>query len=235
VRLFRPVFVLWCAAAVGGLAPPAGAADTLLDKTFTRIDQAAATFKGFKADIRKISHLDAINEDTVDSGTIAVRRAKPQELSVLVDFKEVDPKKVAISGNKLEIYYPRINSVDEWDLSKEHKAMAQQFFLLGFGSNSAQLKSAYTVTLGGPETVADRKTTRIVLISKDKELAKTFPKFELWFSDETGIAVQQKVYGTGGDYDLATYTHMVLTNVSEAEVKLKVPSDAVRRRPGHDK
>ncbi len=234
VRFLRSRFLRASAcAAVLGLLPQVYAAT--LEETFTRMDRAATTFRGFKADIRKVSHLDAIGEDTVDSGTITVRRAKPQELNVLVDFKEPDPKEVSLSGKKLEIYYPKINTVDPYDLTREYKLAAQQFLLLGFGSNSTELKNNYTVTLGGPETVAGQKTTRIVLIPKDKEVAKHSPKFELWISDETGIAVQQKVYNTGGDYDIATYTNMKLMNVPESEVKLQVPKDAVWNRPGRNK
>jgi len=227
--LMLPAVVCLCAAL------PEASRAAALDDVFARIDKAAATFRGFKADIRKVSHLDAINEDTVDSGAITVRRAKPQELSVLVDFKEPDAKKVLLSGKRLEIYYPKINSVDEYDLTKEYRLAAQQFLLLGFGSNSTELKSAYTVTLEGPATVAGQKTTLIALAPKDKDLAKHYPKFELWISDETGIAVQQKVYSTGGDYDIATYTNMKLMNVPESDVKLQVPKDAVRKYPGRDK
>jgi outer membrane lipoprotein-sorting protein len=234
VRFFRSLcLLLGVSAALPALLPEVSAAT--LDETLAHIDKAAMAFRGFKADISKVDHLDAINEDTVDSGTITVRRVKPQELMMLVDFKEPDPKRALLSGKKLEIYYPKINSVDEYDLNKEYKLMAQQFLLLGFGSNSAELKSAYIVTLGGPETVAGQKTMRIVLAPKDKELAKHFPKFELWISDATGIAVQQKVYSTGGDYNVATYTNMKLMSVPESDVKLQVPKDAVWKRPGHDK
>jgi len=152
-----------------------------------------------------------------------------------VDFKDPDPKKVLLAGKKVQIYYPKRNAVDEYDLNKEYKLMAQQFLLLGFGSTSADLKSAYNVTLGEPETVAGQKAIRLFLVPKDKELVKHYPKFELWISDETGIAVQQKVYGTGGDYDIATYTNMKLMNVPEADVKLQIPKDAVVSRPGHDR
>jgi len=232
VRLcrYRPLWWLWLA-----VLAAATYAATPLDETFARIDKAAATFRGFKAEIQKVSHLDAINEDTVDNGTIAVRRAKPQELNMLVDFKAPDPKLVSLAGKKAEIYYPKLNSVDEYDLSKEYKSMAQQFLLLGFGTTSAELKSAYTATLGGPETIGKQKTTRIVLIPKDRDLAKHYPKFELWISDETGIAVQQKVYETGGDYDVATYSNMQLVNVPEADVKFQPPKDAVWNRSGHGK
>jgi len=232
VRLcrYRPLSWLWLAVLAG-----ATYAATPLDETFARIDKAAATFHGFKAAIQKVSHLDAINEDTVDTGTIAVRRAKPQELNMLVEFKAPDPKVVSITSKKVEIYYPKLNSVDEYDLTKEYKSMAEKFLLLGFGTTSSELKSAYTVTPGGPDTVGGQKTTRIVLIPKDKELAKHYPKFELWISDGTGIAVQQKVYGTGGDYDVATYSNMQLMNVPEADVKFQPPKDAVWNKTGHGK
>jgi outer membrane lipoprotein-sorting protein len=234
VRFFGSLPALLCnCAAILGLA--AGVSAATLDETFSRIDKAALAFRGFKADIRKVSHLDAINEDTVDSGTITVRRAKPQELNVLVDFKLPDAKKVLLSGKKLQIFYPKINTVDEYDLTKEYKLAAQQFLLLGFGSNSAELKSAYTVTMEGTETVEGQAATLIALKPKDKEVAKHYPKFELWISDTTGIAVQQKVYSTGGDYDLATYTKMNLMNVPESDVKLQTPKDVVLKRPGHDK
>jgi outer membrane lipoprotein-sorting protein len=225
--------LLSACAALSGLSPALYAAT--LDETFARIDKAAFAFRGFKANIRKVSHLDAINEDTVDSGTITVRRAKPQELNVLVNFKEPDPKVVSLSGKKLEIYYPKRNAVDQYDLTKEYKLAAQQFLLLGFGSNSAELKTNYTVTLGGPEAVVGQKATRIVLLPKDKEVAKHSPKFELWISDETGIAVQQKIYSTGGDFDVATYTDMKLMSIPESDVKLQTPKDAVWNHPGHDK
>ena len=227
---YRPPSWFWLA-----ILAAATYAVTPLDETFARIDKAAATFRGFKADIRKVSHLDAINEDTVDTGTIAVRRAKPQELNMLVDFKAPDPRIASLTGKKVDIYYPKLNSVDEYDLTKEYKSMAEKFLLLGFGTTSAELKSAYNVTLGGPETVGGQKTTRIVLVPKDKELAKHYPKFELWISDETGIAVQQKVYETGGDYDIATYSNMQLMNVPEADVRFQPPKDAVWNKSGHGK
>jgi outer membrane lipoprotein-sorting protein len=232
VRLWSRCLIAPLCAALAVL-PPAARADALSD-VFARIDKAAASFRGFKADIRKVSHLDAINEDTVDNGTITVRRAKAQELDMLVNLKEPDPKLVSLSGKRVEIYYPKSNYVDEYDLNREYKSMAQKFLLLGFGTTSAELKSAYDVSLAGPETIAGQKATSIILIPKDKELAQHYPKFQLWISNETGIAVQQKVFETGGDYELATYTNMKLMNVPESDVKLQIPRDAVKKRPGHD-
>jgi outer membrane lipoprotein-sorting protein len=56
-------------------------------------------------------------------------------------------------------------------------------------------------------------------------------KVELWISDETGMAVQQKLY-TGSDYDLATYSNMKISpNIPESAVKLNPPKGVKVQHP----
>ncbi len=230
MRLFLSALTLLVAAS--GAAVPAYAADGSLDAVFARIDKAAATFKGLRADVKKVSHLDLINEDTVDTGTIVVKRPKPHDLKMLVNIQQPDAKQLALADNKVEFYYPKPNEVQEFDLSKENKSLAEQGLLLGFGSNSKDLQSAYNIKLGGAETITEKKTTRIELIPKSKEFAARVPKIELWISDESGLALQQKIYQGGGDYLLATYTNMRIDpNIPDNDVKLNLPKNAHRVRP----
>jgi len=70
--------------------------------------------------------------------------------------------------------------------------------LLGFGSNSKDLESAYSIRLGGPETVAGQEATRLELIPKSPDVLAHLKRVDLWISDAMGIAVQQKLYETGG-------------------------------------
>ncbi len=225
MRVLRLVFVLTgSVAGLLGLQVRPLAADQSLPAVFSRMDAAAVKFKGLKADMRKLAHTEVINEDSVDTGTIVVRVPKPHDLRMLIDFQQPDPKKVAIAGTKVQIYYPKTEIVQEIDLGKNHRGQVEQFLLLGFGSRSKDLLAAYTVKLVGAETVAGESTTRIELVPKSKELLAQFPKFELWISDRTGISVQQKMYQPGGDYSLATYTQMQLNvNIPEAAVKLTLP------------
>ena len=233
MRLFRPGSVLMSTTTLlVGLQFGASGADTSLEATLARIDKAAATFKGLRADLRKVSHLDLINEDTVDTGTIVVKVPKPHDSHILIDLKQPDAKRVLIGATKVEFYTPQSNVVTEYDLTKENRAMAEQGLLLGFGSNSRELRGAYTIKLGGAEAVAGQKTVRIELIPNSKEMAVHFPKFELWVSDETGLAVQQKIHTGGGDYLLATYTNMRIDpNIPESDVKLNLPRNVHRERP----
>src|SRR6185369_6361052 len=107
-------------------------ADNSLQAVFRRMDDAALKFKGLKADVKKLAHLDVINDDTVDTGTIVVKVPKPHELRMLIDFKQPDQKTVAVAGSKVEILYPKTNTVQEYDLGKSHKAQMEQFLKLGF-------------------------------------------------------------------------------------------------------
>jgi outer membrane lipoprotein-sorting protein len=216
------IFAIFAAMALGWGAP---AEDSSLAATLARMDEAAAKFKGLQADVQKISHMAVINEDTVEAATIAVKRPKPNDIRVLFDFKPPNPKQVAIAGVKAAIYYPEINTVQEWDMGKD-RSLVEQFMLLGFGSNSKDLGSAYSIRLGGPETVAGQKATRIELIPKSQDVLEHLKRVDLWISDTMGIAVQQKLFEPGGDYLLATYTNIELRlNLPDSAVKLNLPKN----------
>ena len=207
------------------------AADSSLEATLARMDQAAAKFKGLQADMEEISHTAVINEDSVTVGTIAVKRPKPYDIRVLFDLKPPNPRKVMIAGTKAAIYYPGINTVQEWDLGKD-RSLVEQFMLLGFGSNSKDLESAYSIRLGGPETVAGQESTRIELIPKSQDVLAHLKRVDLWISDAMGIAIQQKLYETGGDYLLATYTNIKLRpNLPDSAVRLDLPKSVKREYP----
>ena len=200
-------------------APPA---DTPLDAVLARLDQASASFKGLTADIRKVSHTDVVNVDEVDSGTIKVKRAKPHDTHIRIDLTNPRRQSVTVGDGKVQVFYPQSNEAQEVELGK-NRGVVDQFMLLGFGSNSAELKSAYTVTLGGADLIDAEKTTRILLVPKDKEILARVKQCELWISDK-GLTVQQKFHTGGGDYVLSTYSRMILNpNIADKDLKLELP------------
>jgi outer membrane lipoprotein-sorting protein len=213
----------------------AKAAEDSLETVFRRMDQASRTFKSLKANMKKVKYTSFVNEQDVENGTIRVKVPKPGNFQVLIDFTDPDPKKVALDGVKVQIYYPKQNAIEPYDLGKIHKNEVEQFVLLGFGSNSRDLQSAYTVKYGGPEIVDNKKTWRIELYPKNEQVKTTFPKFELWISEESGISIQQKVYETGEkDYSLATYTNVQVNppgGIPDSEMKLNAPKDAKKLKP----
>ena len=54
-------------------------------------------------------------------------------------------------------------------------------------------------------------------------------KVDLWISDTLGIAVQQKFWEPGDDYELLTYTNVRLHTVPQ-ELKWDVPKNAKQEK-----
>jgi outer membrane lipoprotein-sorting protein len=205
--------------ASASLAAPA--ADPPLDAVLARLDQAANNFKGLTADIRKIAHTDVVNVDDVDSGTITVKRVKPHDIRIRIEL--TNPQQiVTIGGGKVQVFKPKTNEAQEVELGK-NRGVVDQFMLLGFGSNSSELRSAYTMTLGGAETINGEKTTRIILVPKDPEILARVKKCELWITDK-GWTVQQKFHTGGGDYILSMYSAMKLNPIiADKDLRLELP------------
>lgn len=200
------------------------------DAALARLDRAASGFKNMSASIRRTSHTAVINEDNVDSGTMLLKRAGPKDTRMLIDLTEPDPKTVAFQGRKLEIYYPKIETVQEYDVGK-NKNLLDQFLLLGFGSTSKELESAYDIRVVGPETVAGQKTTRLELIPKSPDVQQHLKKVELWIA-ESGYPAQQKFYLPAGDYSLVTYTNLTPNvDMPDSALKLKLQKNVKREYP----
>jgi len=220
---YRTLFVLIAvlpAFAVASFGAPN--AETPLEAVLARLDEASATFKGLTADIRKMSHTDVVNVDEIDSGTIMVKRVKAHDIRIRIDLTNPRRQSVAIGGGKVQVFYQQTNEAQEVELGK-NRGLVDQFMLLGFGSNSAELRSAYSVTLGGADSINGEKTTRIVLVPKDAEALAHIKKCEIWISDR-GWTVQQKFHQGGGDYQLATYSRMSINPaIADAALKLVLP------------
>jgi outer membrane lipoprotein-sorting protein len=199
-----------------------------LDPILARMDQNAATFKSMTAKLRHVSYVAVIKESDVKTGTIGMKRAKKETL-VLVQFTAPDPKSVAVAGTKIEVYLPNLNTVEDYDFGKS----VEKYLALGFGASGKELKADYGLREIGADTVNGQKTTRLELTPKAKEVLQQFPKIELWISDATGYPVQQKLYQTGGDYMLVTYSDVVINpSVPDSAFKLNLPKGVKHVSPG---
>jgi outer membrane lipoprotein-sorting protein len=202
-------------------------ADTL-EGTLNHLDHVGNQFKGMIANFTYLKHTAIVNEDSPSNGNIKIKKIKrpkpPDDILGLLNFVTPDPKVVALDGRSVQIFLPKINTVQMVDLGK-HKVLVEQFFLFGFGTSKSDLQAAYDVSYGGPESVAGEATTRLVLTSKNPEVARQLTKFELWISDKTGLPVQQKFYEPSGDYNVFTYSNMKTPDLKDSDFKLQLPKN----------
>jgi len=218
-RRLSPVVLTAVAAALGTLS----AADVKRDQALAKMDEAAAHFRGLEANIEIVHHMDVIHEDDSQSGTILVKRPNRKDLHVKVSIHNSE-QKIAVADRKHAIvYYP--SSGDEQQVNMEQKgSMVDMILTLGFGGTSKELLADYDVTLGGTETVAGQSATLLQLIPKSQQMKDQWKKIDLWISDQTGYAVQQKFYEAGKDYNLITYTNVrPRADIPDSAFDLNVP------------
>jgi outer membrane lipoprotein-sorting protein len=207
------------------------AAEGPLEATLAKIDQAAAAFKDLTADLSRTHHTAVINEDTVDSGELLIKRTKPHELLMRFNIAQPDPRQVAVDSRRAEVYFPKIRTVQIYDIGK-YKKLTDLILLLGFGTSSKELAASYNIRLGGEEDDAGQKMTRLELTPKSDETH--LKRVDLWISDATGLPVRQKLYWPADDYDVAAYSNVKTNlNLPEAALKLDLPKGVKREFPQH--
>src|SRR5206468_1065658 len=82
----------------------------------TRLDKASVGFRGMKADVIQTVHTAIVNDDSVESGNVRMRRAKPGDVRILLEFTTPNRKMVSVDNDECRIYLPKANTVQVYDL-----------------------------------------------------------------------------------------------------------------------
>ncbi|MGH9734899.1 MAG: LolA family protein [Candidatus Acidiferrales bacterium] len=209
MRELRAAFALavaviaFCGLSVAAPANRAGPAN--LESIQRQMDEAAKNFRSLSAEVERTKVTVVVNDKSTESGSIRVRGDK-----MLLELKagEAETRTVLRNGDNLFLYNPGLKRVEEYNLGK-HRALVEEFLLLGFGTSSKDLRKAYRVTLVGEPVVEGRKTVELELTPKSGAVQKQISKVNLWLDPSTMMPVQQEFYETGsGDYSIVRYSHV---------------------------
>jgi outer membrane lipoprotein-sorting protein len=207
----------------------AGAATT--ESILARMDSAAASFRGMTANIKKITYTAIIKESTEEIGRIALLSPKQKAVNALIEIDKPDAKSYAFHDKKGQIYLPKINTVQEYDLGK-YDSLLTQGLLIGFATRTSEMKKNYRVSLQGEELVDGKKSYKLDLVPQVEAVKQHLTKIELWISEETGFPIQEKLYQSSGDYTQMIYSDMKLEpGLSDERVRLKLPANVKKEYP----
>lgn len=202
------------------------------DEVLAKLDQAAPKFSTMSAGVAQSNYTKVLDETTVETGQISLKKSGPRDLSVKIDFTKPNPRTIAFRGRKAEIYYPKLNTVQEYDLGKRTDLL-NQFLLVGFGTTGKELKANYSVKYIGDESAGEQKTHKLELTPSSSARVDKLQKLELWVSVDGAYPVQQKFLQQSGDYYLITYTDVKLNPpLGDDDLKLKLPKGVKREFPG---
>ncbi len=214
--MIRPILFLLAAAVLR--------ADSLED-ILKRMDESAKKFQSVSAKLKETS-FNAVLKETNDEGTgeMRLKRTKQGLVGVVV-FGPPDPRTFHFNGGKVQIYHPKANSVDVYDVGK-HKTAIDRGLMLGFGTSGAELQKDYSIKVIGSETIESVPATHLELTPKSAELRKLIQRIELWIRDGESYPVQDKVIQPSNDYSLFIY--------SDVKKNPPLPSSAFELNLGPD-
>jgi outer membrane lipoprotein-sorting protein len=205
----RRAIVVLCLTAAAAVCQPAASVLTLLDR-FSK------TFTGAKADLRSTNHLQGVPEDDVQTGTFLVRKSG-SKTEFRVDFKQPNAQSVVVNDRTLEIYRPKLNETQVYDVATYHD-IVQKLFLLGFGMPGRELGANYDIRNSRHETVDGQAATYLELIPKSPDVRKQLTRVEIWISDKTVCPVRQTFHSPDGGFRTAQFSNL--------EVNPKFPANA---------
>jgi outer membrane lipoprotein-sorting protein len=227
--LLTCVGVVALAAAASAWAQPAGggilgrhkdAVKLTLHEILARMDDAGRHLKTLTADLTYTKVTVLVNDRSTEKGTLYFHNGRNPQIRI--DFTSPDTKTVLFRKNKGEIYLPRIKQIQVYDLS-HHEGLVQQFLLLGFGSDTNELKKAYNIRFVKEERIGGNKTALLELIPRNRGVAAQISKIDLWINEETWFPVQQRFLEPSGDYMTAQYSDVgVDRRIPSSEFQLKV-------------
>lgn len=201
-----------------------------VDAVLSRMDKEAAGFHQITSKLKKTDYTAALNDSDSENGEMWLRR-NGHDVIMRTEFAHPQLRSVAVEGGKAQIYYPKIRTVQIYDLGKAG-ALVDQFLVLGFGSSGKEIARNYTVAMGGEEAVNGEKVTRLELTPKSGKVQEQIRKVELWIPQGAGHPVQQRVTQPNGDYYLFTYSDIKLNpGLADSAFRLNLPSDVKREYP----
>ena len=215
---------------MGCFAPSYAAPD--LATVLANMDTAASSWKGMRASLEWVRYMALVDDRSVEYGKIAVRRGASGGASMLISFQEPNVYFLSVKGTKVEIYKPKIKTVEEYDVS-DSKAKMENALLLGFGTSGSYLDQYYDIKLVGSATVSGQSVVHLDLQPKDPQAEMNNQRIEMWVSTDLWQPVQQKIHERGtGDYRLYSYSEVALNpSLTADDFKLRLARGTKRVRP----
>jgi len=199
---------------------------TDLTEILSQMNEAGKRLKTVSANLEYTKVTALVDDKSTESGQLFFRKGKTTEIRV--DIQKPDAKTLLFKKNRGEMYLPKINQIQEYDLTQKSD-LVQQFLLLGFGSDTSELKRNYTIKYLKEEDMEGDTTVLLELVPRKPNTAAQITKIQLWVSEESWLPTQQEFFQSGGDYLIAHYSGVrVNRDVPTSKFDLNAPESAKR-------
>ena len=216
------------AAALAWAGGKQATASWTLKDILKQLDLEAKSFRALSANIERTKVTVVVDDKSTESGRVFIRR----DDKMRIELTQPDPRTILRTGDDLYIYNPKLKRVEQYNLGK-HRAEAEQFLMLGFGTSGGDLEKNYLVTPQGEESIDKRRTLLLELTPKNDKVRSQIAKIHLWIDTATWMPIQQKFFETGsGDYFVVHFTNIVRNpRIPDSQFKPNWPKGTTKIKP----
>lgn len=190
----------------------AGSAQQPLSATLNRMEKAHQELKSLKADLAQQKTNAQIGVSDNEFGAMIYKPAAGKGKGRLrIDYTRPSNDTIAVVGENVIFYQPRINQVFKSTLAKASKGKVGGYTqLIGLDGSLKSLSGSYNIEMIKEEAIGGQATTMLRLTPKSPG---QFASIELWVSQSSWLPIQWKLVEKNGDY----------TVVSLRNIKLNIP------------
>ena len=210
----------------GTALPRKGKLPPDLTEILSHMNESAKRLKTVSANLEYTKVTALVNDKSTESGRIFFRKGKGND--ILINIQKPEAKAILFQKNRAEIFNPKINQIQEYDL-QDKSGLVEQFFLLGFSTDADRLRKDYELKFLKEEELEGDTTVVLELTPRSESTRSQITLIQLWVSEESWLPVQQKFSQPGGDYFTARYTAVkVNRNLPSSAFRIPAPPDAKR-------
>ncbi len=193
-----------------------------------QLDTEARQFHSLTANLERTKVTVVVNDRSTETGQIFVRRDNKMRIEML----EPDPRTILRNGDELYVFNPRVKRVEQYNLGK-HRALVDQFLLLGFGTSGKDLRKGYLATLLGEDTLDKKSVLWLELTPKSEKVREQIAKIHIWIDPSNWLPLQQQFFETGsGDYFIIRYSNVVRNaKIPDSRFKPHWPKGVTKIKP----
>ena len=193
-----------------------------LQRVVAQMDRTAANYHTTQSNFVWTQYTAVVNDVTdTQKGTVYFRRSGKQ-VEMAADITDpTPPKYVLFTGDKVQVYQPKIDQVTQYETGKDRDAF-ESFLVLGFGGSGQDMLKSFDVNYLGSENIGGVDTAKLDLVPKSEKARNTFNHIWVWIDPARGVSLRQKLFAPGGDYRLADYSDIRLNQkIPDSVFKLK--------------
>jgi outer membrane lipoprotein-sorting protein len=188
------------------------------------IDERAAKIEAIKADFVQEKQSPLLADPLITRGTIAAAGE-----NVLWTAEEPEPTQTHIGQAQLQIYYPRQNVVEQYNLTPETSAMVASPL-----PRLDELEKSFEIVADAGEGLDAREGTVALRLNPTKpELAKYVDFVRVLLDEERSLVVAFETTDPDGETTLTRFENVQVNPKLDAkEVTLRLPTNVKRVSPG---